>query len=132
MDDILIRGATVLDGTGGPPQCADVAVRQGRISAFDAGRTETAAREIDATGLMLAPGFIDIHTHSDFTLPLNPMAEAKIRQWVTTEVVGNCGFLSPRLCLEKLNSSPIIFRPARRGCRSPRRISPAIWPPGRQ
>jgi N-acyl-D-amino-acid deacylase len=82
MDDILIRGATVLDGTGGPPQCADVAVRQGRISAFDAGRTETAAREIDATGLMLAPGFIDIHTHSDFTLPLNPMAEAKIRQGV--------------------------------------------------
>ena len=41
---------------------------------------------------MLAPGFIDIHTHSDFTLPLNPMAEAKIRQGVTTEVVGNCGF----------------------------------------
>ena len=41
---------------------------------------------------MLAPGFIDIHTHSDFTLPLNPLAEAKIRQGVTTEVVGNCGF----------------------------------------
>ena len=92
MDDILIRGATVLDGTGGPPQSADVAVRQGRISAVEAGRTETAVQEIDATGLMLAPGFIDIHTHSDFTLPLNPLAEAKIRQGVTTEVVGNCGF----------------------------------------
>ena len=72
MDDLLIRGATVLDGTGGPPQGADVAVRQGRISAVEAGRTETAVQEIDATGLMLAPGFIDIHTHSDFTLPLNP------------------------------------------------------------
>ena len=92
MDDILIRGATVLDGTGGPPQSVDLAVRQGRISAVEVGITETAAREIDATGLMLAPGFIDIHTHSDFTLPLNPMAEAKIRQGVTTEVVGNCGF----------------------------------------
>ena len=92
MDDILIRGATVLDGTGGPPQGADVAVRQGRISAVEAGRTETAVQEIDATGLMLAPGFIDIHTHSDFTLPLNPLAEAKIRQGVTTEVVGNCGY----------------------------------------
>src|SRR6195256_5245715 len=92
MDDLLIRGATVLDGTGGPPQSADVAVRQGRISAVEAGRTETAVQEIDATGLILAPGFIDIHTHSDFTLPLNPMAEAKIRQGVTTEVVGNCGF----------------------------------------
>ena len=55
-------------------------------------RTETAAREIDGTGRVLAPGFIDIHTHSDFTLPLNPLAEAKIRQGVTTEVVGNCGF----------------------------------------
>ena len=92
MDDLLIRGATVLDGTGGPAQRADVAVRQGRISAVEAGRTETAAQEIDATGLVLAPGFIDIHTHSDFTLPLNPLAEAKIRQGVTTEVVGNCGF----------------------------------------
>ena len=80
MDDLLIRGATVLDGTGGPPQSVDVAVRQGRISAVEPGRTETAMREIDATGLTLAPGFIDIHTHSDFTLPLNPLAEAKIRQ----------------------------------------------------
>src|SRR3954468_1258746 len=92
MDDILIRGATVLDGTGGPPQGTDVAVRLGRISAIEAGRSETAVQEIDGTGLILAPGFIDIHTHSDFTLPLNPMAEAKIRQGVTTEVVGNCGF----------------------------------------
>ena len=47
---------------------------------------------IDAHGCVVAPGFIDIHTHSDFTLPLNPKAEGKIRQGVTTEVVGNCGF----------------------------------------
>ena len=92
MDDLLIRGATVIDGTGGAPRSADVAVRDGRISAVEARRTETAAREIDGTGRVLAPGFIDIHTHSDFTLPLNPLAEAKIRQGVTTEVVGNCGF----------------------------------------
>src|SRR6266513_1606817 len=92
MDDLLIRGATVLDGTGGPPQGADVAVRQGRISAVETGLRETAVQEIDGTGLILAPGFIDIHTHSDFTLPLNPTAESKIRQGVTTEVVGNCGF----------------------------------------
>ena len=51
-----------------------------------------AHRVIEATGLVAAPGFIDIHTHSDFTLPLNPRAEGKIRQGVTTEVVGNCGF----------------------------------------
>ena len=92
MDDLLIRGATVIDGTGGAPRLVDVAVRDGRISAVEARRTETAAREVDGTGRVLAPGFIDIHTHSDFTLPLNPLAEAKIRQGVTTEVVGNCGF----------------------------------------
>src|SRR3954451_6820737 len=92
MDDLLIRGATLIDGTGGAPRSVDVAVRDGLISAVEARRTETAVREIDGTGRVLAPGFIDIHTHSDFTLPLNPMAEAKIRQGVTTEVVGNCGF----------------------------------------
>src|SRR4051795_6767768 len=92
MDNLLIRGATVVDGTGSPPRFVDVAVRDGRISAVEAGRTETAARGVDGTGRVLAPGFIDIHTHSDFTLPLNPLAEAKVRQGVTTEVVGNCGF----------------------------------------
>src|SRR3954451_194447 len=92
MDDLLIRGATVIDGTGSASRSVDVAVRDGRISAIEARRTETAAREIDGAGRVLAPGFIDIHTHSDFTLPLNPLAEAKIRQGVTTEVVGNCGF----------------------------------------
>jgi N-acyl-D-amino-acid deacylase len=90
--DLLIRGATIIDGTGGAPRSVDVAVRDGRISAVEARRRETASREIDGTGRVLTPGFIDIHTHSDFTLPLNPPAEAKIRQRVTTEVVGNCGF----------------------------------------
>jgi len=92
MHDLLIRGATVIDGSGGDPRSLDVAVRDGRISAVESRRTETAVQEIDASGRVLAPGFIDIHTHSDFTLPLNPLAEAKIRQGVTTEVVGNCGF----------------------------------------
>ena len=92
MNDLLIRGATVIDGTGGAPKFVDVAVRDGRISAVEVQRTGTAAREIDGRGRVLAPGFIDIHTHSDFTLPLNPLAEAKVRQGVTTEVVGNCGF----------------------------------------
>ena len=92
MDDLVIRGATVIDGTGAVGRIADVSVRDGRISAVEPGRNDGARREIDAAGRVLAPGFIDIHTHSDFTLPLNPMAEAKIRQGVTTEVVGNCGF----------------------------------------
>ena len=51
-----------------------------------------AAKLIDATGLAVAPGFIDIKTHSDFTLPINPKAESKVRQGVTTEIIGHCGF----------------------------------------
>ena len=92
MDDLLIRGAQVIDGSGAPARIADVAVRNGRIVTVTATTGGQAHRVIEAAGLVAAPGFIDIHTHSDFTLPLNPKAESKIRQGVTTEVVGNCGF----------------------------------------
>src|SRR5262250_211754 len=77
MDDLLIRGGHVMDGS-----VASVEPRSAR----------PARRVIDARGQVVAPGLIDIHTHSDFTLPLNPRAESKIRQGVTLEVVGNCGF----------------------------------------
>jgi N-acyl-D-aspartate/D-glutamate deacylase len=92
MDDLLIRGGHLLDGTGAPGRDADVAVRNGRIAVVPPGSTRPARRVIDARGQVVAPGLIDIHTHSDFTLPLNPRAESKIRQGVTLEVVGNCGF----------------------------------------
>ena len=91
MHDLLIRGADVVDGTGTPARRVDVAVAGGKIVALgdDLG---DARRVIDATGSVLAPGFIDIHTHSDYAFPVNPRAESKIRQGVTTEVVGNCGY----------------------------------------
>jgi len=92
MDDLLIRGGLVIDGTGAPGREADVLVRDGRIAAVEPRSGRRAHRVLDARGQVVAPGFIDIHTHSDFTLPLNPRAEGKIRQGVTTEVVGNCGF----------------------------------------
>ena len=92
MDDLLIRGGEILDGTGGPSGRADVGVRDGRIVAVADGYAVPARRVIDATGLAVAPGFIDIKTHSDWTLPLNPRAESKIRQGVTTEVIGHCGY----------------------------------------
>ena len=92
MDDLLVRGGHVVDGTGGPGRDGDVAVRAGRIVGIEPRSSRQARRVIDARGQVVAPGFIDIHTHSDFTLPLNPRAESKIRQGVTTEVVGNCGF----------------------------------------
>jgi len=92
MDDLLIRGGQLIDGTGAPSREADVSVGGGRIVAVQPRSAREARRVIDARGQVVAPGFIDIHTHSDFTLPLNPRAESKIRQGVTLEVVGNCGF----------------------------------------
>src|SRR5262249_54510877 len=92
MDDLLIRGGQVVDGTGAPAREANVSVSAGRIVAMEPHSQRAARRVIDARGQVVAPGFIDIHTHSDFTLPLNPRAESKIRQGVTLEVVGNCGF----------------------------------------
>ncbi|MFQ6026832.1 MAG: amidohydrolase family protein [Dehalococcoidia bacterium] len=92
MDDLLIRGGQVIDGTGAPPRRADIAVTEGRITVIGDTAGQTARRVINAADQVVAPGFIDIHTHSDFTLPLNPRAESKIRQGVTTEVIGNCGY----------------------------------------
>ena len=90
--DIVIRGGTVIDGSGRPGEIADVAISNGRIAAIDRSLPVGEAKTIDAEGLAVAPGFIDIKTHSDFTLPINPKAESKVRQGVTTEIVGHCGF----------------------------------------
>ena len=90
--DIVIRGGLVIDGSGRPGEIADVAVRDGQIAALGRSVPTGSARTIDAAGLVVAPGFIDIKTHSDFTLPINPKAESKVRQGVTTEIVGHCGF----------------------------------------
>ena len=90
--DVLIRGGTVYDGSGAPGMLADVAIAQGRLLAIGTDLGATARRVIDASGMVVAPGFIDIKTHSDFTLPINPKAESKLRQGVTTEIIGHCGF----------------------------------------
>jgi N-acyl-D-amino-acid deacylase len=90
--DVLIRGGTVIDGTGRPGQIGDIAIRDGHIAALGRSLPLDAAKTIDAAGLAVAPGFIDIKTHSDFTLPINPKAESKVRQGVTTEIIGHCGF----------------------------------------
>jgi len=91
MLDILIKNGVVVDGTGKPAFKADVGIAAGRIAVVAETVEQEAKRTIRAQGLTLAPGFIDPHTHSDLTLLANPRAESKIRQGVTTEVVGNCG-----------------------------------------
>lgn len=92
MNDLRLTGALVVDGTGAPGQRVDVAVTDGRIVAVGADADAPAAREVDLDGLVLAPGFIDLHTHVDFTLPCHPRASSMVRQGVTTLVAGNCGF----------------------------------------
>jgi N-acyl-D-aspartate/D-glutamate deacylase len=92
MDDLLIRDGSVVDGTGASARLADVAVRGDRIVAIEPGYAGPARRVIDARGHVVAPGFIDVKTHSDFALPLYPRAESRVHQGITTELVGSCGF----------------------------------------
>ena len=89
--DVVIRGGRIVDGTGSPPRLADVGIRNGKV--VEVGRLGAAksANSIDAAGKYVAPGFIDIHTHSDIGILVEPTAECAVRQGVTTHVNGNCG-----------------------------------------
>jgi N-acyl-D-amino-acid deacylase len=95
MFDCILSHGTLIDGTGAPARDADIALRGDRVVAIvAAGALDSAvsAERIDARGLTLTPGFIDIHTHSDFTLLVDGRADSAVCQGVTTEVVGQCGF----------------------------------------
>jgi N-acyl-D-amino-acid deacylase len=91
MFDLIIRNGYILDGSGQAGYPGDVAVSGDRIAAVGALDAVEAVRIIDADGCVIAPGFIDIHSHSDPTVLANPRVESKIRQGVTTEVTGQCG-----------------------------------------
>jgi N-acyl-D-amino-acid deacylase len=115
MDDILIRGGDVIDGSGAPAYRADVAIRGGSIVAIANGYEGIARHTIDARGCAVAPGFIDVKTHSDFALPLYPRAENRVMQGITTELVGSCGFTAapiPPGRLELLASYLTAMAPA--------------------
>ncbi|MGC9539892.1 N-acyl-D-amino-acid deacylase family protein [Streptomyces sp. UG1] len=91
MLDHLIKGATVVDGTGAPAYTADLGIRDGRIAAVGI-VTEEARSSEDASGLVLAPGFVDPHTHYDAQLFWDPYATPSLNHGVTTVAAGNCGF----------------------------------------
>jgi len=89
--DVVIKNGCLVDGTGNPWFKADVGIKSGKVLKIGDLSSEDANRIIDARGLVVSPGFIDIHSHSEYSLLANSKAESKIRQGVTTEVNGNCG-----------------------------------------
>lgn len=91
MFDVLIKGGFILDGTGSPMKVEDIAIQGEEIA--DTGKLDNAkaAETIDAKGIFVCPGFIDIHSHSDFNMLIDPPGRSKIMQGITTEVCGNCG-----------------------------------------
>lgn len=91
LANVVLRGATVIDGTGRPRFAADVAVDGDRIAAVGRDLAAPGVDQFDVRGLVLAPGFVDIHSHTDLGLLVNPNAESKIRQGVTTEIAGQDG-----------------------------------------
>ena len=91
MFDVVVRGGLVVDGTGAAARRTDIGITDDRITVIGDLSGAEAGRLLNADGLVVAPGFIDIHSHSDFTLLIDPRAHSQIYQGVTTELVGNCG-----------------------------------------
>lgn len=90
MHELVITGGTVLDGTGSPGRRADVAIDDGRVTAISSAPL-TGRRMISARDRVVTPGFVDLHSHADFTLPASPGAVTQLAQGVTTLIGGNCG-----------------------------------------
>lgn len=101
--NLIFRNAQLIDGTGAPSRTADVAITGDRISAVGANLNMKADEEIDARGLVLAPGFIDAHTHDDRIVLVDPAMCCKVSQGVTTVVTGNCGI---SIAPVKINQRP--------------------------
>ena len=116
MFDLIIRGGDVIDGSGSPPRRADVAVSGGRIVAI--GEFEgSAAKVVDAVGKVVAPGFVDVHTHYDAQVMWDSMLSPRHRDGVTTVISGNCGFtIAPPGSRAKRTTS-CACSPGSRACR---------------
>jgi len=112
MYDLIIKGGKIIDGTGNPWFYGDIGVKDGKILKVGKLSFEDCKYLIDAENLVVCPGFIDMHSHSDLVPFINPYMESKVRQGVTTEVVGNCGFsaapLNDFLKEELLKTSPML------------------------
>jgi N-acyl-D-amino-acid deacylase len=108
--DLVIRGADLLDGTGANARRADLAVAGDRIAEIGRIDSSRGRRVIEAAGLALSPGFVDIHSHSDYHLFLQPTADSAVRQGVTLEIGGNCGYAAAPIWGPWLEERAVIYR----------------------
>ena len=90
--DLIIKNGKVIDGTGNPWYKADLGIENGKIADIGQLKNINPDKIIDANGLIISPGFIDIHSHADATSFINPKQESAIRQGITTHIAGNCGY----------------------------------------
>jgi N-acyl-D-aspartate/D-glutamate deacylase len=117
--DTLIRNASVFNGSGDPPELSDVAMREGRILEIGLALECKASSIVDAEGLALAPGFIDVHTHDDTAVIRSPAMVPKLSQGVTTVIVGNCGISAAPVSLRGDPPDPMILLGGRDAFRFP-------------
>ena len=110
MANIIIKKGEIIDGTGKPRYKADIALEKDKITSIGKIEAKDADSVLDASGLVVAPGFVDIHSHSDYYLLIDQRAESKILQGVTTEVGGNCGYaaLNDLQILSKMDSPELV------------------------
>ena len=92
MFDIIISNGIIIDGSGNTSYTSDIAIVNGKISIIDTKIDSPTKKVIDAKGAFISPGFIDIHTHSDISLYIDSRGLSKVKQGVTTDVTGNCGY----------------------------------------
>jgi len=103
MYDLLIKNGTIIDGSGSSAFISDIAVKDGTIDRIEPSLKIDYKKVLDASDKIVCPGFIDIHSHTDATILINPKAESKIRQGITTEIVGNCGMSAAPLTTDFLS-----------------------------
>ena len=110
MNSLVFRNVVIYDGLGSDPCVGDVAINGSYICSVDTSISGKSSKEIDASGLAICPGFIDIHGHSDYYLLINPSAEAKVQQGITTEVGGNCGYSAAPIRGSELESRQSLYK----------------------
>ena len=89
--DLIIRNGKIIDGTGNPWFKTDVGITTDKITRIGQLNGVSASKELDATGLVVSPGFVDPHSHADFNLPIHPKMDSTIHQSITTVIAGQCG-----------------------------------------